>query len=685
MRPLKIFAHILQRHNPFFTIIIIIAVFYSVIYPILLILSIVLYVKYYYHVYHKIIWLIVILFYFGLLYGKLSNQDESINHETVRVISKMNYDYSYRYVVKNGRKKYTLYLNEDIAIGSKITLNATIETYPRQTIPKGINVYEYYLGKNIKGVLKHVDIISIEKRWSFSNVIYEFKETYANTSIGPFVSSFLFDDSYEIDLISHSWFGYLFSLSGIHIYFLSQLIIAIYRIQKMQMKQLIKILIIIPFFIIQPLQVTWIRLLYIEIIGLVLNKYKVFIPKYILLGILWIIILIFVPYKIYDIGLFISFFIVMNLYIISSSKTSFMINQYYVITLVSTILFLFHGRIYVFAMLLLPLVMILFMYVIFMPTIIMFILNITSQSIVFLFYHVIDILNVLSRKEFIIYNYQFTGVIVSIALVAIIFGSLNYSKKSMIKFMLFLLLSFTLLSRIMIASQQPSLIFLDVGQGDASVYMDKDCVVVIDAFGKVQSYLNNHGRNHIDYLLVTHSDIDHMKEVESLINNMDIKHIITSPYQPLENVTSSTIYNFPHPIVCGELKMTILGPRNSMNDDNDDSLIILLEFYEKSILFTGDASIQREQEMIQYFHETIDVLKIGHHGSKTSTSMSFVKSLQPRYGIISTSKNNRYGMPHKEVIDILTISRIDYYVTSVDGSIKMTIKNGIIHFETFPP
>lgn len=219
-----------------------------------------------------------------MLYGLNINQTHSLNHEKVTIISKLKYEYSYRYIVRSKNARYTLFLNEEISIGSTILLNATIESYPRQTIPKNINVYEYYLGKNIKGILRNVDIISIEKKWSFSHVIYEFKEMYHDTSIGPFISSFLFDDSNEIDAISDSWFGYLFSLSGIHIYFLSQLLIALFRIQRIQMKQLLKILIIVPFFILQPLQVTWIRLLCIEVIGMVLYKFKVFIPKYILLA-----------------------------------------------------------------------------------------------------------------------------------------------------------------------------------------------------------------------------------------------------------------------------------------------------------------------------------------------------------------------------------------------------------------
>lgn len=613
------------------------------------------------------------------------NQEYSLNHEKVTIISKMKNEYSYRYIVRSKNAKYTLFLNEEISIGSEILLNAAIESYPRQTIPKNINVYEYYLGKNIKGILRNVDIISIEKKWSFSHLIYEFKEVYHDTSIGPFISSFLFDDSDEIDAITDSWFGYLFSLSGIHIYFLSQLLIVLFRVQKIQMKQMLKILIIVPFFILQPLQVTWIRLLSIEVIGMVLYKFKIFIPKYVLLGILWISILIFMPFKIYDTGFLISFFIVLNLYIVPTSKTSFITKQYYVILLVSTILFLFHGRLYVLPMVLLPLIITIFMYMIFMPTLVMFMLNMTSQPIIHMFYTLIDILNAFTRKEFIIYTYQSSPIILSIGIIMILYGSIKHSKSGMLKFMTMMILSLTLWSQIFIVSQTPSLIFLDVGQGDASVYMDKDCVIVIDAFDKVQRYLNSHGRNQIDYLFVTHSDIDHMKEVENLVDNMDIKYIFTSPYQTLPNIVSSTIYDFPHQIVCGESTITILGPRTPMFDDNDDSLIILLEFLETSILFTGDASIKREQEILRYFHDTIDVLKIGHHGSKTSTSMAFVSALQPKYGIISTSKNNRYGMPHAEVIEILNMSRIPYYITSLDGSIKMTIHNGNIQFETFPP
>jgi competence protein ComEC len=241
------------------------------------------------------------------------------------------------------------------------------------------------------------------------------------------------------------------------------------------------------------------------------------------------------------------------------------------------------------------------------------------------------------------------------------------------------------IGKIFVATQTPSLIFLDVGQGDAAVYIDSKCVVVVDAFSNVESYLRTHGRIHIDYLFLTHSDLDHTKEANKLIENMKVRHVVTSPYQRIEGIETQTIYQFPKTYICGELKINILGPTYSMFDDNDDSLIILFEFLEVKILFTGDASKNREKQFLSSINGPIDVLKIGHHGSNTSTDPELLYALKPKFGIISTSKNNRYGMPHKEVLTSLNYFNVQYFITSRDGSIKMTVIEGDIIWETYPP
>ena len=101
-------------------------------------------------------------------------------------------------------------------------------------------------------------------------------------------------------------------------------------------------------------------------------------------------------------------------------------------------------------------------------------------------------------------------------------------------------------------------------------------------------------------------------------------------------------------------------------------------------MFMGDASITTEQEILNtYDLPNIDILKVGHHGSKTSSSEVFIKNTKPKYSVISVGKNNRYGHPNKEVLDNLKNSEI--YRTDQDGSIMFKIKNNKLQIETCVP
>ena len=101
-------------------------------------------------------------------------------------------------------------------------------------------------------------------------------------------------------------------------------------------------------------------------------------------------------------------------------------------------------------------------------------------------------------------------------------------------------------------------------------------------------------------------------------------------------------------------------------------------------MFMGDASITTEKEILNKYNLTdIDVLKAGHHGSKTSSSKKFIDTINPKYSIISVGKNNRYGHPNKEVLDNLKDTKI--YRTDKDGSIMFKIKNNKLKIETCSP
>ena len=120
------------------------------------------------------------------------------------------------------------------------------------------------------------------------------------------------------------------------------------------------------------------------------------------------------------------------------------------------------------------------------------------------------------------------------------------------------------------------------------------------------------------------------------------------------------------------------------DNENDNSSVIYTELNNYKFLFMGDAGVEIEEDLIEKYNlQNIDVLKVGHHGSKTSSSEKFVNEINPKYSIISVGKNNRYGHPNKEVLNNLENSKI--YRTDQEGSIIFKIKNNKLKIETCIP
>ena len=119
-------------------------------------------------------------------------------------------------------------------------------------------------------------------------------------------------------------------------------------------------------------------------------------------------------------------------------------------------------------------------------------------------------------------------------------------------------------------------------------------------------------------------------------------------------------------------------------NENDNSNVIYTELNGYKFMFMGDASVTTEKEILDKYNlPNIDVLKVSHHGSKTSSGKNFIDEISPKYSIISVGKNNRYGHPNKEVLENLDNSKI--YRTDQDGSIMFKIKNNKLKIETCSP
>ena len=120
------------------------------------------------------------------------------------------------------------------------------------------------------------------------------------------------------------------------------------------------------------------------------------------------------------------------------------------------------------------------------------------------------------------------------------------------------------------------------------------------------------------------------------------------------------------------------------DNENDNSNVIYTKLDGYKFMFMGDAGIDKEKDILDKYNlSNVDVLKVGHHGSKTSSSKKFIDETNPKYGVISVGKNNRYGHPNKEVLNTLSNSKI--YRTDEDGSIMFKIKNNKLKIKTCSP
>ena len=183
-----------------------------------------------------------------------------------------------------------------------------------------------------------------------------------------------------------------------------------------------------------------------------------------------------------------------------------------------------------------------------------------------------------------------------------------------------------------------------------------------------------------------------MGEAVNLVNNFKVEKVIFNcgNFNTLETelikllkIKKIKYYSCIKELNKDKYKLMFLNTKEYDNE-NDNSNVIYTELDGYKFMFMGDAGIEKEKDILdKYSISNIDVLKVGHHGSKTSSSKEFINEINPKYSIISVGKNNRYGHPNKEVLENLENSKI--YRTDLDGSIMFKIKNNELKIETCSP
>ncbi len=431
-------------------------------------------------------------------------------------------------------------------------------------------------------------------------------------------------------------------------------------------------LILIPFIILNPRRLLWIRLIVFELINFVLEKKKIKISLLKKVSLSLIILLFLNPYYAFQNGFIVSYIILISYALINPliNKKNKLLKTIITFLLLQAILLINNWLVYYEINLLLPLlslIMPIFYLFYFLLTFCLFTRHYKGIEVITSMYNnfltlIEDVrINIVLGK---LSNYIVVLLIISSLFVFIEYGKNNYRylRNNVI------VICCLLFSEIIPFNKyEQSISFINVGQGDAILIRNKGKTFLVDTGGSTSFDIANEvlipffKRNQImkiDYLLVTHEDHDHNGGREELIKKGYVSNIIDS-----KTVFPINFYG----IYINNLNIW----QNDFSSSNDKSYVLSLKVNHKSWLLMGDAEIKIENKMLDYYKDLKhDYIKIGHHGSNTSSSLLFLEAVSPSVAIISCGKNNLYGHPHKEVINRLKSLDIEIKRTDIEGTIK---------------
>lgn len=658
-----------------------------------------------------IIFIIVILFFslFRLLFFKSSNY--SLKSNLVEgIVTKIVYKENNQVIYLKNKENFIINFKVGnklkFTLGDRILVKGEFKRASKNTTEYLFNYKKYLERKNIFYIVDAEEIEIVKKN---KNIYYLIKQAlYNNFQNNPYLLTFIMGDksliknnvlrSYQENGISH-----LFAISGMHITMFANILNII--LKKLSLNEEKKFLIISFFLCCYLLLVGFSPSILRGVLFYIfftLNKIYYFYIKPVNLYIFILgVCLLINPNFIFDVGFWYSFLISLALILYSFKLQS----KNFVISLfkVSFLSFIVSIPISLFNFYQINILSI-FYNILFVPLIsfIIFPCALISSLVkpirpIFNFFIIIleNLSLFLNKISFGKLIFKRLNMIVYIIYLVIIILFLFWKRKLLLK-LFFILLIFHFM--IPLFSNNTYIKMLDIGQGDSILLHFNKKSILIDT-GGVYSYKNNEadgkifyniilpafkslGIGKLDYLIITHGDADHMGEAIQLIENFKVEVVVFNcgEYNNLEKKLIKVLekkkikyYSCIKELNIDKNKLYFLQTKE-YNNENDNSNVIYTEIEGYRFLFMGDAGVLKEKDILDtYDISKIDVLKVGHHGSRTSTSELFLKRINPQIALISAGRDNKFNHPHDEVLKLLNKYKVKVFSTKEFGSITIDL------------
>ena len=613
------------------------------------------------------------------------------------------------------------YYLANLKFGSIMQVEGSLSIPSHNTIPYTFSYQEYLYNHQIYYILKASKITFKTN----NNLLYKLKN-YVNERINKsrnsdYLETFILGnknylESNTLNNFKNNGVSHLFAISGMHLSFFALILgtILTWLKLKSKTKSVIIITILLFYSFMANFTPSITRALIFFILLTLNHEFKLQIKSLDLLYLTFSIMVLINPFYIYDIGFIYSFITTYTIIYISKKLEGK--NKYVQTFLISLICFFSS----------IPITLFNFYEINFLSIIANIILTPIISTIIYplslislllpidnilnFFLNILDFLNnflaTITIFKVIIPIHNILIIIIYYFVFYLLISSLNY------KYLTYLLGILFICYMLPKLDSKAYIYYLDVGQGDSSLIISpyRKEVMLIDTGGKVsfnneewekrkeEYYLTDNtitllkalGISKINTLLLTHGDYDHMGETTHLIENFKVSKVIfnNDSYNDLEK-DAIKLLNKKKINYYQNIKLLKFNKNNfyflnttSYDNENDNSNVLYFKYGKYKFLFMGDAGIKKEEDILNKYNlNNITFLKVGHHGSDTSSSKNFIEAINPKISIISVGKNNRYGHPTEEALNNLSKSKI--YRTDLDGTIEVKIQNNEYFIKTY--